>query len=90
MQAQLQTNVFGAVPGIYLKPERRSGVQFEGTYLSQSCPIEAATALERALDGLYKRHGEKNVAWYIERSLGLDVKRNVAWCNLDITDQIVP
>lgn len=87
---RLQNNGAGEVPGIYLRPERRSAIQFEIVFLSKSCHLQAATALNKALDGLYAKHGIKNIDWYIERSHGLDVKRNVAWGNLDITDQIVP
>lgn len=89
MTAGHQNGESGATAGIYLRPERRSVVQFEITFLDGNCPKKAATALEKALGRLYARHGEKNVEWYIERSLGLDVARNVAWCNVDITDQIV-
>ncbi|BDT74121.1 hypothetical protein os4_36740 (plasmid) [Comamonadaceae bacterium OS-4] len=89
LQSQLKSSECGTVPGIYLKPERRSGIQFGFTFLSQSCLYEAAVVLEKSLDALYARHGEKKVEWYIERSLGLDVHRNIAWSNVDITDLVV-
>lgn len=89
-KALLDGAVVGTVPGIYLKPERRSTVQFPSVMLSQRCVHQAAKVLETALDRLYAAHGSNNVDWYIERSLGLDVHGRVAWCNLDITDAIVP
>lgn len=90
LRCRLQNSGAGEVPGIYLRPERRSAIQFEIVFLSQRCVKQAATALETALDGLYAKHGVKNIDWYIERSQGLDVNRNVAWGNLDITDLVVP
>ncbi len=80
----------GTVAGIYLRPERRSTAQFPSILISQRCFHQAAKALNSALDHLYAAHGIRNVEWYVDRSLGLDVQGRIAWCNLDITDAIVP
>lgn len=89
-RTQIKTLELGTVPGIYLRPERNSPVQFAGEFLSSGCHHQAGVALTAALDRLFAAHGEKKIAYYVERSLGLDVFRKVAWCNLDITDDIVP
>lgn len=86
----LENVIAGTLPGIYLRPERRSPIQFGSVYLGERCLRQAGKALEVALDRLYAAHGTSNIEWYVERSLGLDVQRRVAWCNIDITDVIVP
>lgn len=92
MRAKTQIDAVeaGAVHGIYLRPERRSPIQFGSIFLSERCIHQAGKALNVALNRLYAAHGTGNIEWYIERSLGLDVQRRVAWCNLDITNVIVP
>lgn len=79
----------GEVPGIYLKPWRNSKVQFAPVFLSSNCYSQANVALNRELDRLFTVHGEANIDWYAERSLGCDVAGRIAWNNMDITDAIV-
>jgi hypothetical protein len=79
----------GELPGIYLKPERRSKVQFDPIFLSSNCYSKANFALNRELNRLFSKHGESNIDWYAERSLGLDVAGKIAWNNMDITEAIV-
>lgn len=81
----------GQVAGLYLKPARRSQIQFEPIFLGNGMQDESVlVCLNRALDKLYADNQKTQVDWYIERSLGLDVDGRIAWCNLDITDCIVP
>ena len=46
--------------------------------------------IDSVLERLFTKHGETKLNRYIERSLGLDVEGRIAWCNLDLTDQVVP
>ena len=79
----------GEAPGLYLRPERRSGAQFAPVWLGTSSAT-ARQMIDSVLERLFTKHGETKLNWYIERSLGLDVEGRIAWCNLDLTDQVVP
>lgn len=80
----------GSVPGLYLRPERRSRAQFEPVRLAAKDDFDQARrVIDRELGRLFTAHGEANVDWYVGCSLGLDVRRSVAWCNSDLTDRVV-
>lgn len=82
----------GRVAGLYLKPEKRSRVQFQPVLLAKSGSddvIAARHAIDRELNCLFNKHGIDNVDFYVERSLGLDVQQAVAWCNQDLTDLVI-
>ena len=80
----------GQVPGLYVRAERRSRVQFDPVRIA---PVDdygqARKAIDRALDRLFSKHDEANVDWYVTCSLGLDVRGAIAWCNNDLTDRVV-
>ena len=47
---------------------------------------------QQALEQVCKRHLSDQTGWnyWIDLSLGLDVRGNVAWVNLDQTDRFIP
>lgn len=78
----------GTVAGIYLRPEKTSRHQFLSVYLGPRPARLLGAELNQHLSYLHRRYGERNVDWYVEESFGLDIKGSVAWCNVDLTDQI--
>ncbi len=51
----------GQVPGIYLRAERRSAIEFSPVFLGNQGNEHACGVLEKALDRLYASHGINNV-----------------------------
>ena len=78
----------GTVAGIYLRPERRSVIQFPVIFLGKTLDAARGTICDR-LDNLFAQHGESNISWYVERSLGPTVTGAIGWCNMDISDCLI-